>query len=564
MKVQTKSPSSAFTPVPNGFQTPPFSVQAELNPASPKEFEKPDLSTQLEWAARFGHNLGRIRVEPNQLKPKGSGTPLPEVVRRKMERAFGQNFSDVRVHEDESADAIGAHAYTRGNHLCFAPGKYQPESQSVQKLIGHELTHIVQQRAGRVRVPQGKMAPINDEPTLEAEADALGTKAATGEPVPINGAQPGHIPSGVSAFQGTPAGSAVIQAKKRRRSSRQQNRARLKEWRLAEQAERRLAEQGYPAEQPRYKNRQRYGFTKKHLKYKSAEEESNYPNYAITALPKEISTEVLSNILKGKPAMKPRYGKHGRVAWATVTHEGGMELPSRPYSGRENPEYIPMRFTYQPSSEDKVIPEDEVDRIYQRYRKRALRRQYRKRTKRSPVKPRIDLRKSDFQDSDVDLQFQDPDVVSDSKLQIGRLRKQERRRLQGKARRENRRKEARAPLEKHAEKGVQYHTYRHLGTQVETLPGLVTARIPGGHPLSQKPGKFLLAGEAAKHRLVIEGQKKYQARPLPEHPIKDNSDMARFIQALHKKAPEVYEEKVREQENERIQSKFVKSRRKKR
>ncbi len=65
-----------------------------------------------------------------------------------------------------------------GQDLHFAPGKYSPASSHGQELIGHELAHVVQQRAGRVAVPQGKGAPINADPALEAEADQLGKKAA--------------------------------------------------------------------------------------------------------------------------------------------------------------------------------------------------------------------------------------------------------------------------------------------------------------------------------------------------------------------------------------------------
>ncbi len=110
-----------------------------------------------------------------------SGKPMPESVRQKMETAFNTDFSDVRIHEGPEANSIGALAYTRGNHIHFQPGKYSPITQTGQQLLGHELSHVVQQRAGRVAVPQAQGAPINSDSALEAEADRLGAKAARGE-----------------------------------------------------------------------------------------------------------------------------------------------------------------------------------------------------------------------------------------------------------------------------------------------------------------------------------------------------------------------------------------------
>ena len=128
-------------------------------------------------------------IQPKiNLTPSGSGQPMPEPVQQKMEAAFGTGFSGVRIHDGPQAKAINAVAYTQGSDIHFQPGKYQPETQSGQELLGHELTHVVQQKAGRVAVPQGKGAPINADSRLELEADILGAKAARGESVQVAGA----------------------------------------------------------------------------------------------------------------------------------------------------------------------------------------------------------------------------------------------------------------------------------------------------------------------------------------------------------------------------------------
>jgi hypothetical protein len=82
---------------------------------------------------------------------------------------------------------MGALAYTQGNDVHFAPGQYNPESSKGQELIGHELTHVVQQRQGRVKPTkeQGKGLSVNDNPSLENEADTKGKKAANGQTVNV-------------------------------------------------------------------------------------------------------------------------------------------------------------------------------------------------------------------------------------------------------------------------------------------------------------------------------------------------------------------------------------------
>ena len=63
------------------------------------------------------------------------------------------------------------------------PGNTTRTAEQGQELLGHELTHVVQQRQGRVEPnqPAAKGAPLNDDAALEAEADQAGQRAARGE-----------------------------------------------------------------------------------------------------------------------------------------------------------------------------------------------------------------------------------------------------------------------------------------------------------------------------------------------------------------------------------------------
>jgi uncharacterized protein DUF4157 len=125
----------------------------------------------------------------------GGGDALPEAVRGKMEGAFGTSFEDVRIHQGDHAEGVGAAAYAQGSNLHFAPGQYAPGTPAGDELIGHELTHVVQQRAGRVDAPQHK-GGINDDPALEAEADTMGARAAAGDRVAMPGGGGGAVAQG--------------------------------------------------------------------------------------------------------------------------------------------------------------------------------------------------------------------------------------------------------------------------------------------------------------------------------------------------------------------------------
>ncbi|MDQ0112688.1 eCIS core domain-containing protein [Paenibacillus harenae] len=105
---------------------------------------------------------------------------LPLPLADKIQAAFKVDASTVNIHPNSSAAAdVGALAYTQGNDIHFAPGQYNPESSQGQELIGHEMTHIVQQRVGRVK-PTTEIGglPVNDDPKLEREAESMGRRTA--------------------------------------------------------------------------------------------------------------------------------------------------------------------------------------------------------------------------------------------------------------------------------------------------------------------------------------------------------------------------------------------------
>lgn len=88
----------------------------------------------------------------------------------------GRNDPGAKVsRERKSAGGSSARVLGASAPIPGVPGK-----RTLTELIGHELTHVVQQRKGRVVAPQGKGGMVHADPELEAEAATLGAKAARG------------------------------------------------------------------------------------------------------------------------------------------------------------------------------------------------------------------------------------------------------------------------------------------------------------------------------------------------------------------------------------------------
>lgn len=89
------------------------------------------------------------------------GRPLPPRLRAFMEPRFGRDFSRVRIHTDgraaDLARAVRAHAFTVGADIVLAAGQFLSSTESVQRLLAHELTHVAQ---------QGMAVPIARGPTV--------------------------------------------------------------------------------------------------------------------------------------------------------------------------------------------------------------------------------------------------------------------------------------------------------------------------------------------------------------------------------------------------------------
>lgn len=103
------------------------------------------------------------------------GRALDPATRGFMEPRFSHDFSRVKVHSDtlaaESAQAVGAKAYTVGRDIVFGAHQYAPSTDAGQKLLAHELIHVLQQREAST-IPRA-LAVSNPGDTTERQADQM-------------------------------------------------------------------------------------------------------------------------------------------------------------------------------------------------------------------------------------------------------------------------------------------------------------------------------------------------------------------------------------------------------
>jgi hypothetical protein len=130
-------------------------------------------------------------ADPVTSAVSGSGRTMSRDVRGFFEERMGTSFDHVRIHDDataaESARSLNARAYTTGKDIVFGAGEYRPETESGNRLLAHELVHVVQQggiQGGPYRSVEQTTSPTGARrfslgPSLEQEPPALEHQADT-------------------------------------------------------------------------------------------------------------------------------------------------------------------------------------------------------------------------------------------------------------------------------------------------------------------------------------------------------------------------------------------------
>jgi hypothetical protein len=147
---------------------------------SPQVLQQRALSDAIDNSARMvaqchdmhallGGALPARDEKPNE-KPNNAG--LPSQLKSGIESLSGMRMDHVKVHYNSAKPAqLQAHAYAQGSEIHLGAGQ--------EKHLPHEAWHVVQQAQGRVRPTlQMKAIAVNDDPSLEKEADLMGEKAA--------------------------------------------------------------------------------------------------------------------------------------------------------------------------------------------------------------------------------------------------------------------------------------------------------------------------------------------------------------------------------------------------
>jgi len=106
---------------------------------------------------------------------------LDREARRVLESRLDHDFDRVRVHTEPlaaaSAAALGAVAYTSGDHIVFAQDQYAPSTGTGLTLIAHELVHVIQQ-GGPSGGPERPVEIGERSDPMEHEADAVARSVA--------------------------------------------------------------------------------------------------------------------------------------------------------------------------------------------------------------------------------------------------------------------------------------------------------------------------------------------------------------------------------------------------
>ncbi len=147
------------------------SIQKETNGEEPPQSPFIPVQTKERTPLQLKNKNDAATTAYIPIQRKENKTGLPDNLKSGVESLSGTNLSDVKVHYGSSQPAqFNAYAYAQGTDIHIAPGQEQH--------LPHEAWHVAQQKQGRVQATtQMKGAGINDDVSLEKEADDMGAKA---------------------------------------------------------------------------------------------------------------------------------------------------------------------------------------------------------------------------------------------------------------------------------------------------------------------------------------------------------------------------------------------------
>jgi hypothetical protein len=165
----------------------PFQAESEEEPVRRQEENEEGRGEEPVQAEQESNHTPRLTPAlDRQIRSLRGGSPLPSAARSFFERRFGSDFSGVRVHAGnaaaEAARGVNAKAFTVGREIVFGQGQYSPDAPGGQRLLAHELTHVIQQ-TDVAEAPSG-----SDSPSLQRQTAAPQPAPQYGKPCSGNSA----------------------------------------------------------------------------------------------------------------------------------------------------------------------------------------------------------------------------------------------------------------------------------------------------------------------------------------------------------------------------------------
>ena len=123
---------------------------------------------------------------------------LPPALQLAAETLSGVSLAGVMVHSNSPEPGrLQAAAFAQGAHIHLAPGQ--------ERQLPHEAWHVVQQRQGRVRATADVAGmPVNADPALEQESDAMAARLPAAGTRPAVGASHMTLPPQPTDLPGPP------------------------------------------------------------------------------------------------------------------------------------------------------------------------------------------------------------------------------------------------------------------------------------------------------------------------------------------------------------------------
>lgn len=146
--------------------------------------EATDMSLQHPDHDTASHREDALRPAPRPTSTPSDGRRLDPTRREAFGAWLDTDLDEVRMRTgaeaERTARGLSARAVTRGATVTFGAGAEQPGSAAGDRLLAHELAHVVQARNGVGTSPE----PSRPGEVAEREAAAVADAWATGAPAP--------------------------------------------------------------------------------------------------------------------------------------------------------------------------------------------------------------------------------------------------------------------------------------------------------------------------------------------------------------------------------------------